>query len=55
MIQTLLPNNVAVFQHDNVPIHTAGNVQSRFEEDEDELQHIPWPEKSEDLNIIGQL
>jgi hypothetical protein len=33
MIQTLFPNNDAVFQDDNVSIHTAATVQSRFEED----------------------
>jgi hypothetical protein len=26
MTQTLFPNNDAVFQDDNAPIHTAGNV-----------------------------
>jgi hypothetical protein len=34
MIQTLFPNNDAVLQEDNVPIHTAGTVQSWFEEHE---------------------
>jgi hypothetical protein len=43
MIQTLFPNNDAVFQDDNAPIHTAGSVQSWFEEHEGELQHLPWP------------
>jgi hypothetical protein len=43
MIQTLFPNNDAVFQGNNAPIHTAGTVQSWFEELEDELQHLPWP------------
>jgi hypothetical protein len=28
MIQTLVPNNNAIFQDDNAPIHTAGTVQS---------------------------
>jgi hypothetical protein len=37
MIQTLFPNNEALFQEDNAPIHTAGTVQSRFEEHEGEL------------------
>jgi hypothetical protein len=49
MIQTLFPNN------DNVPIHTAGTTQSWFEEHEGELQHLPWPAQSPDLNIIEPL
>jgi hypothetical protein len=32
MIQTLFPNNDAVFQADNALIHTATTVQSWFEE-----------------------
>jgi hypothetical protein len=51
MIQTLFPNNDAVFQDDN----TAGTVQSWFEELESELQHLPWPAQSPDLNIIEAL
>jgi transposase len=51
MIQTLFPNNDAVFQDDNASIHTAGCVQSWFKEHEGELQHLPWPEQSPDLNI----
>jgi hypothetical protein len=43
MIQTLFPHNDAVFQDDTAPIHTAGTVQSWFEELEGELQHHPWP------------
>jgi hypothetical protein len=43
MIQTLFPNNNAVFQDDNPSIHTTGTVQSWFEEHEGELQHLPWP------------
>jgi hypothetical protein len=30
MIQTLYPKNDTVFQEDNVPVHTAGTVQSFF-------------------------
>jgi hypothetical protein len=40
IIQTLFPNNDAVFQ-DNTPIHTAGTVHSWFEEYEDELNIFP--------------
>jgi hypothetical protein len=52
MIQTLFPNNGAVFQDDSAPIRTAGTVRSWFEEHEDELQHLPWAAQSPDLNII---
>jgi hypothetical protein len=43
MIQMLFPKkrNYAVFQEDNVPIHTVGIFQSWFEEHEGELQHLP--------------
>jgi hypothetical protein len=43
MIQTLFPNNDAVFQDDNAPIHTAGTVQLWFQEHGRELQHLHWP------------
>jgi hypothetical protein len=55
MIQTLFPNNHAVFQEGNAPIHTAGTVRSWFEEHEGELQHLPWPEQSPDFNIAKPL
>jgi hypothetical protein len=51
MIQTLFPNNCAVFQGDNAPIHTAETVQSWFKEHEGELQHLPWPAQSPHLKI----
>jgi hypothetical protein len=50
MIQMLFPNN-AVFQGDNASIYTAATVQSWFEEHEGELQHLPWPAQSPDLNM----
>jgi hypothetical protein len=34
------------------PFTTAGTVQSRVEEQEGELQHLPWPAQSPDMNII---
>jgi hypothetical protein len=40
VIQTLFPNNDAVFQDDNAPIQTDGTVQSWFEVREGEIQHI---------------
>jgi hypothetical protein len=55
VIQTLFPNNGAVFPDDNVPIHTAVSVQSWFEEQEGELQHLPWPAQSPDLNVTKPL
>jgi hypothetical protein len=50
MIQTLFPNKNVVFQYDNVSIHTARSVQSWFEENEREFQHLPWPAQSPDLS-----
>jgi hypothetical protein len=55
MTQTLFPNSDAVFKDDSAPIHTAGTVQSWFEEHEGELQHLPWPAQSPYLNIIEPL
>jgi hypothetical protein len=49
------PNNDAVFQDENVPIHIAGTVQSWFEEHEGELQHRPWPAQLPYLNIAEPL
>jgi hypothetical protein len=40
-----------MFQDDNVPIRTAGTVQSWFEEYRGKLQHLPWSAQSPDLNI----
>jgi hypothetical protein len=55
MIQILFPNNDAVFQDDNALIHITGTVQSWFEEHEGELEHLPWPAGSPDLNITEAL
>ena len=55
MVQMLLPYIAAVFQDDNLPVHTARSVQSLLEEHEDTLQHLPWPVQSSDLNTIEQV
>jgi hypothetical protein len=55
MIQTLFPNNDAVFQDVSAPIHIVGTVQPWFEEREGEFQYLPWPAQSPDLNITEPL
>jgi hypothetical protein len=55
MIQTLFRNKDAVFQEENLPIHTAETLHLWFEEHEGELQHLPWPTQSPGLNIIEPL
>ena len=54
MVQ-MFHNNDTIFQDNISPIHTARSVQSRFEEDEDALHHLPWPAQLPDLNIIESL
>ena len=48
----MFTNNDAVFQDGSSPIFTARSVQSRFDEYEDALQHLPWSAQSPDLNVI---
>lgn len=54
--QTMLPTVTAVygenfiFQHDNSPIHTSRLVQQYLQENE--INVLPWPSKSPDLNPI---
>jgi hypothetical protein len=47
----IISNYDAVFEKDNASIHTAGTVQSWFEEREGEPQYLPWPAQSPDLNV----
>jgi hypothetical protein len=47
----LFPNNDAVLQDDNLPIHTANSVHSWLEKHENAPQHLPWPAESPDFNI----
>lgn len=55
MLQILFPEGDVIFQDDNAPIHAARCVQAWFQEHEDEVQHLPWPAQSPDLNIIEPL
>ena len=55
MVQVLFPNNDAVFQDNDSPIHTARSVQSWLEEHEDALQHLLWLAQQPNLNIITPL
>jgi hypothetical protein len=53
--QLLFPDNYAVFEDDNSPIHTARIVHSWIEEHEYAFQHLPRPAQLPDLNIIKSL
>jgi len=52
MVQTLNPEVGAVYQEDNAPVHTARLVKEWFDEYESEVELLPWPALSPDLNII---
>ena len=51
----LFSNNDAIFQVDDLAIHTARSVHSWFEEREDALQHLFWLAQSPTLDIIEPL
>jgi len=55
MMKLLFPAEDGIFQDDNAPIHAARVVQSRFDEHDYEVEHLPWPAQSPDLNIIEPL
>ena len=55
IVQTLNPEGGAMYQDDNGPIHTARLMKDWFDEHESEAEHLPWPAKSPDLNIIEPL
>jgi hypothetical protein len=54
LVLVLFPNNDAVFQDNDLPIHSR-KCHSWFEERKDALQHLLWPEHSPTLNIIKPL
>jgi len=41
-----------VYQHDHAPTHTGRLVTEGFDEDESDVEHLPWSAQSPDLNII---
>jgi hypothetical protein len=55
LVLVLFPNNGAVFQENDLPIHTARSRQSWFEENKDALQHLLYPAHSSTLNVIEPL
>jgi hypothetical protein len=55
IVQILLPNNDAVFQDNNSPIHPARSVQSWFYKHEYALQLLPWRAQSPDLHNVKPL
>ncbi|GFX35158.1 DDE_3 domain-containing protein [Trichonephila clavipes] len=42
MIQTLFPAGDGILQDNNAPIHALRLVLSWFDEQEDEVKHLPW-------------
>jgi len=55
MVQVLFPNNDAIFQDDDLLVHTTRSVQSWFEEHEDALKHLLRLAQPPTLNIIEPL
>jgi len=55
VVQVLFPNNDAIFQDNDLSIHTARSVHSWSEERESALQHLLWPAHLPTLNIIEPL
>ena len=52
-IDLLSNSNIAIFQQDNAPCHTANKVKDWFAENK--IDVMPWPANSPDLNCIENL
>jgi transposase len=55
MVQALFPEENAIFQDGNTPIHTAGIVNEWHEKHSIEVEHLILPPQSPDQNIIEHL
>ena len=55
MVAELFTEGNAIFQDDNAPIHTAKIVSKSQEENSNVVEHLIWPPRSPDLNIIENL
>jgi len=55
VVKLLFPNNDALFQDDDLPMHTARSVHSWVEGHEDVLQHLLWLAQLPILNFMEPL
>ena len=55
MVQALFSYGDGIFKDNNAPICIAHVVKNWNEDHESELEHMEWPPKSPDLNIIEHL
>ena len=55
LAQALFPEGKTVFKDNNAPIHTARIVKEWYEKHCNKDEHIVWPAKSPDPNIIELL
>ena len=52
MVQALIPDDGAIFQDDNAPIHTAHMAKNWYKNHDTDLEHMEWPPQSSKLLSI---